>query len=174
MLSANKNFIDDFKLNLSNIKEKISYCSTCHALSDAGRQLCGICEKKTRDIHKICVVEEYLDMLTIEQSGGYNGVYHILGGAISPINGVFIGDLHFEDLFRRIEESEKEVEIILATNPNIEGEATSAYIKEQIEKRKIRYKVLLTRLSRGISSGYIEYADNITLINAIKERKEIK
>ena len=149
-------------------------CTVCHSICDAGRELCGICDKQTRDRAKICIVEEYLDMLTIEQSGGYNGVYHILGGAISPINGVFVGDLNFESLFHRISESETNVEIILATNPNIEGEATSAYLKEQIEKRAMKHKVLLTRLSRWLSSGYIEYADNITLINAIKERKEMR
>ncbi len=174
LLSTNKNFIDDFRVNLSSIKEKISYCQQCHGITDIGRERCSICEKQTRDKNKICVVEEYLDMLTIEQSGGYSWVYHILWGAISPINWVFVWDLNFETLFTRIIENDENVEIILATNPNIEGEATSAYLKEQIEKRKMKYKVLLTRLSRGLSSWYIEYADNITLINAIKERKEIK
>lgn len=174
LLQANKNFIDEFTTNLKNIKEKVGHCQTCHAINDAGKSFCSICEKSSRDKTKICIVEEYLDMLTIEQSGGYNGVYHILGWAVSPINGVFVGDLNFETLFKRISESEHDVEIILATNPNIEGEATSTYIKEQIEKRELKYKATLTRLSRGLSSGYIEYADNITLINAIKERKEIK
>lgn len=112
-------------------------------------------------------------MLTIEQSGGFDGVYHILGGAISPINGVFVWDLNFQDLFKRIENSEGKVELILATNPNIEGEATSSYIKEEIEKRWLKYKTILTRLSRWLSSGYIEYADNMTIINAMRERKSI-
>lgn len=174
LLWANRNFIEDFKLHLTNIKEKVWYCNTCHAICDAGREQCSICEKQTRDTQKICVVEEYLDMLTIEQSGGYNGVYHILWWAVSPINGVFVWDLNFESLFKRINDSELDVEVILATNPNIEGEATSSYIKEQIEKRELSLKARLTRLSRGLSSGYIEYADNITLINAIKERKEVK
>lgn len=174
LLWTNKNFIEDFKLNLTNIKEKVGFCEVCHAINDAGKKLCSICEKETRDRSKICVVEEYLDMLTVEQSGWYNGTYHILWGAVSPINGVFVWDLNFESLFKRIENHEDTVEIILATNPNIEGEATSSYIKEQVEKRGYKYKVLLTRLSRGLSSGYIEYADNITLINAIKERKQIQ
>jgi recombination protein RecR len=112
-------------------------------------------------------------MLTIENSWWYTGTYHILWGAISPINGVFIGDLNFWSLFKRIEENEEKVELILSTNPNIEWEATATYIKEEIEKRKLKYKVKLTRLSRGLSSGYLEYADNITLVNALKERKEM-
>lgn len=173
LLSANKNFVEDFKGNLSDLKEKVSNCQTCHAICDAHKHQCSICEKQTRDKTKICIVEEYLDLLTIEQSGWYNGTYHILWGAVSPINGVFIWDLNFETLFSRISESDEEIEIILATNPNIEWEATNAYIKEQLEKRWLKFKVSLTRLSRGLSSGYIEYADNITLINAIKERKEV-
>jgi recombination protein RecR len=174
LLSTNNNFINDFKNNLSWIKEKIQYCKTCHAITDAGKDFCTICERKTRNKNTICVVEEYLDMLTIEQAGGYDGVYHILGWAISPINWIFIGDLNFESLFNRIENADDKVEIILATNPNIEGEATSSYIKEEIEKRKLKHKTFLSRLSRGLSSGYIEFADNITIINALKERKELK
>jgi recombination protein RecR len=174
LLSTNKNFIEDFRVNLSNIKEKIGYCQNCHAITDSSRETCSTCENISRDTTKICVVEEYLDMLTVEQSGWYDGVYHILWWAISPINGVFVADLNFASLFLRIEQADmKKVEIILATNPNIEWEATSMYIKEQIEKRWLKHRVVLTRLSRWLSSWYIEYADNITLLNAMKERKEI-
>jgi recombination protein RecR len=112
-------------------------------------------------------------MITIESSGWFDWVYHILWWAISPINWVFIWDLNFESLFKRIIESEENVELILATNPNIEWEATANYMQEEIEKRKLKHKVKITRLSRWLSSWYLEYADNITLINAIKERKEI-
>jgi len=121
----------------------------------------------------LLIVEEYLDMLTIEQSGWYKWVYHVLWGAISPINWVFISDLSFEKLFERIQDSDEDIELILATNPNIEWEATTNYIKEEIEKRWYKHKTKITRLSRGLSSGYIEYADNITLMNALKERKEL-
>ena len=112
-------------------------------------------------------------MVMIEESGIFKGKYHILGWAISPINWVFIWDLRFKELFERIENAENNVEIILATNPNIEWEATSNYIIEEIEKRKIKYKTKITKLSRWLSSWYLEYADNITLINALKERKEV-
>ncbi|NVP17894.1 recombination protein RecR [Candidatus Gracilibacteria bacterium] len=173
LLNANKNYIENLSGNLKNIKEKISFCKNCNSLCDKGNDLCKICESNSRNKNLIAIVEEYLDLLTIEETGGFNGVYHVLGGAISPINGVFIGDLKFEELFKRIISSDDDVEIILATNPNIEGEATSNYIIEEIEKRKLKYKTKITRLSRGLSSGYIEYADNITLVNALKERKEI-
>jgi recombination protein RecR len=89
------------------------------------------------------------------------------------VNGVFVGDLNFSKLFSRIQEAEEKIELIIATNPNIEGEATTAFLLEEIEKRKLKYKVRITRLSRGLSSGYIEYADTLTLVNALKERKEI-
>jgi recombination protein RecR len=110
-------------------------------------------------------------MLSIEQTGYYNGTYHILGWAISPINWVFIWDLNFLSLFRRLDEN-THTELIIATNPNIEWEATLQYIKEEIDKRWLKHKTMITRLSKWISSGYIEYADNISLINSLKDRKE--
>ena len=112
-------------------------------------------------------------MLTLEESGAFSWVYHILGWAVSPISWVFVWDLNFEGLFNRIESSNENIELILATNPNIEGEATSNYLIEEIEKRWLKYKANITRLSRWLSSWYIEYADNMTLINAMKERKEV-
>jgi recombination protein RecR len=174
LLGTNKNYIEDFKINLGNIKDKIGYCQTCRAITDAWKESCSICSNQKRVKDKICVVEEYLDMLSIEQAGAYDGVYHILWWAISPINGVFVWDLNLEQLFRRIESFETKGEIILATNPNIEWEATSTYIKEEVIKRNLRHKCVITRLSRWLSSGYIEYADNMTIINAMKERKEVK
>jgi len=148
LLNANENYLKDFRENLSSIKEKVGKCHICGAITDAPKDICNICDTSHRNHSSICVVEEYLDMLTIEQSGGYDGVYHILGGAISPMNGVFVGDLNFSKLFRRIEESDEKIELILATNPNIEGEATSSFITEEIEKRKLKYKTKITRLSR--------------------------
>lgn len=174
LLQTNNFFIEDFQKNLWNIKTKIHHCQNCYSLTDNTNKICSICRNETRDPYIICIVEEYMDMLTIEWAGWYNGVYHILWGAISPINGVFVGDLNFKPLFERIEKSEKKVELILATNPNIEGEATSSYIKEEIEKRHLKHHTTITRLSRWLSAGYIEYADNMTILSAMKERKEIK
>lgn len=173
LLNSNHNYIDNFSQNLLDIKEKISQCKTCHCLTDLWKDKCSICSNDSRDNKIIAVVEEYLDMQIIEQAWNFNWVYHILWGSISPINWVFISDLNFNSLFKRIEDSEEKVEILLATNPNIEWEATTSYILEEIEKRKLKHKVIVTRLSRWLSSWYIEYADNITLANAIKERKEI-
>jgi len=173
LLRSNKNFTETLARNIENIQHKIGHCQTCHSITDKGKTTCSICSDDTRNKYQIAVVEEYLDELTLEQSGGYNGVYHVLGGAISPVNGVFISDLNLASLFKRINDADKNVEIILATNPNIEWEATVHYIREEIEKQKLKHKVTITRLSRWLSSGYIEYADNITLMNALKERKEI-
>ncbi len=173
LLNSNRNYTDNLAENLKNIKDKISFCKNCNSLCDLWEDLCNICKNNNRNKEIIAIVEEYLDMLTLEESWGYDWVYHILGWAISPINWVFIWDLKFEELFNRIEKSENNVELILATNPNIEWEATSNYIIEEIAKRKLKYKTKITRLSRWLSSWYIEYADNITLANALRERKEV-
>ncbi len=173
LLNSNKNFNENLSLNIINIKDKVSFCERCFSLCDLWKKTCNICEDNSRDKHTIAVVEEYLDMISLEESGSYKWLYHILGWAISPINWVFIWDLHFKELFERIEKSDEKIEIILATNPNIEWEATSNYIIEEIEKRKLKYKTKITRLSRWLSNWYLEYADNMTLINALNERKEI-
>jgi recombination protein RecR len=173
ILNANKNFVENLSNNIKDIKNNVGFCSNCNSLCDKWKNFCKICENTSRNKNIIAVVEEYLDLLTIEETSGFNWVYHVLWWAISPINWVFIWDLKFNELFKRIENADEKVEIILATNPNIEWEATSSYIIEEIGKRKLKYKVKITRLSRGLSSGYIEYADNITLVNAIKERKEV-
>lgn len=89
------------------------------------------------------------------------------------MNGVFVWDLNFSKLFQRIDDSDHKLEIIIATNPNLEGEATSTFFIEEIEKRKLKHKVKITRLSRGLSSGYIEYADTMSLVSALRERKEV-
>jgi len=173
LLNSNQNFIETLSENLVNIKEKVHFCNECNSLTDINKEKCNICSSNSRDKSTIAVVEEYLDMITIEESGWYQWVYHILWWAISPINWVFIWDLHFEWLFNKISEYDWKLELILATNPNIEWEATSTYITEEIKKRGLNYKVKITRLSRWLSSWYIEYADNITLVNALKERKEV-
>lgn len=173
LLNSNKNYIENLKNTLSDIKDNIATCSDCHALIDSWEVLCSVCKSEKRENNIIVVVEEYLDYLTIEQTGIFNWKYHILWWAISPINGVFVWDLNIDSLFKRVEKINWKVELIMWTNPNIEGEATSSYIKEEIENRGLSHKVFMTKLSRGLSSGYIEYADNITLISAIKDRKEI-
>ena len=173
ILNSNKNFVENLSDNLLNIKNKVHFCNICHWLTDISKETCNICSSKTRDKTTIAVVEEYLDMMTLEESWWYKWTYHILWWVISPINWVFIWDLNFEPLFDKISKSEWKIELILSTNPNIEWEATSTYIIEEISKRWLKYKTTITRLSRWLSSGYIEYADNITIVNALRERKEV-
>ncbi len=173
MLQANSGYTDNLSDAIKNIKTSISSCKKCHALCDLKQELCSICRNTSRDTNIIAVVEEYLDMMTIEQSWSFSWVYHILGWAISPMNWVFVWDLNFPSLLKKIHDSESNVELIIATNPNIEWEATTSYLLEEITRHKLKHKTTITRLSRWLSSGYIEYADNITLANALKERKEI-
>ena len=173
LLNSNQNYLDNLAKSISTIKQEIWKCKNCYTLTDKNKELCNLCSNPNRNKNEIMVVEEYLDMITIEETWIYKWLYHILGWAISPINWIFIWDLNFESLFNKITNSNEKLEIILATNPNIEWEATSSYLIEEIEKRKLKHKVKITRLSRWLSSGFIEYADNITLINAMKERKEI-
>lgn len=173
LLNSNKNFLQNLSSSLNEIQSSVKKCDMCWSLVDKNIDLCHICKSQSRKEDLICVVEEYLDMLTIENSQIFDWKYHILWWAISPINWVFIWDLNFEKLFERIQNHNWNMEILVATNPNIEWEATSMYIREQIEKRWLKKFVTLTRLSRWLSSWYLEYADNITLINSIKERKEI-
>ena len=172
LLNSNKNYLESFANSIKDIKSNIAKCEICWTLIDKNKNICNICSDNYRE-NSICIVEEYLDMITIENSWVYKWKYHILWWAISPINWIFIWDLNFEKLFTRLHNSKDKIELIIATNPNIEWEATSMYIKEEIQKRWLSSFVKLTRLSRWLSSWYIEYADNITLINSIKERKEI-
>jgi len=173
LLNSNQNFIENLSKNLTNIKSWVGFCKKCHCLTDKEVELCHICKSEERNKNLIAIVEEYLDMVSLEECWWFEGSYHILGWAISPVNWIFIWDLNFETLFKRIWESDNKVELILATNPNIEWEATSNYIIEEINKRWLKYKTKITRLSRWLSSWYIEYADNITIANALKERKEV-
>lgn len=173
LLSTNENYLRELRENILTIKEKTAICHICGAITDAPKDICNICNNSSRNHKEICVVEEYLDLLTLEQSGGFTWVYHVLGWAISPINGVFVWDLNFSKLFSRIDNADSKIEIIIATNPNLEWEATTSFLTEEIEKRKLKYKVKMTRLSRWLSSGYIEYADTMSLVSALRERKEI-
>lgn len=119
LLKANKTFVKNFARELENLQEKVHECSKCFGLTDMDREYCTICEDATRDPHTLCVVEDYLDLLSIDRLGIFKGNYHVLGGSISPIHGRLPRDLRFEELFDRIRSSEIR-EIIIATNPNIE------------------------------------------------------
>lgn len=148
------------------IKEKIHFCSVCFNITE--RDPCDICASEKRDKATICVVEEANDVLAIEKTGEYRGLYHILGGALSPLEGIGPEDLHIKELLRRLSSSTNEV--IIATNPNTEGEATALYLEKLIRPLSIR----MSRIARGLPVGSdLEYADEMTLARALEGRVAI-
>ncbi len=150
------------------IKDRIVLCETCSNISEVSP--CDICTDKTRDRSRICVVEEPLDALAIERTRAFRGLYHVLHGVISPVNGIGADNLKIRELVERLRDDAVE-ELILATNPNLEGEATAMYLQRLIEPSGI----VVTRLARGLSAGAdLEYADDTTLSHALRGRAELK
>ena len=148
------------------VKERIILCSECQNISE--QDPCPICKDPNRDVSTICLLEEPLDVLAMERTHAYNGLYHVLHGAISPINGLSAEDLKIRELLERLKDSTVK-EIILATNPNLEGEATAMYVQKLISPLVER----ITRLARGLPvGGDLEYADQITLTRAFEGRQE--
>jgi len=149
--------------SLVDVKDKASYCSVCFNITE--KNPCSICTNNKRDRGVICVVEEANDVMAFEKTGEYKGLYHVLGGALSPLDGIGPDDLKIRELLQRLNENIKEV--ILANNPNVEGEATALYLSKLIHPLGIK----LTRIARGIPVGTdIEYADEITLTRALEGR----
>jgi len=149
------------------VKEKIVFCSVCYNITDSDP--CLICRGEGRDKTKICIVEEPLDILALERTREYNGLYHVLHGVISPMDGIGPDDLKIKELLKRVENGGVE-EVILATNPSLEGEATAMYIHRLLAPLGIR----VTRLARGLPVGAdLEYADEVTLTRALEGRQEI-
>lgn len=151
------------------VKERISLCSTCQNVTEADP--CRICADPTRDRSIICVVEEALDILALERTGTYRGLYHVLHGVISPMDGVGPEELKVRELLGRLQVSENQAiqEVILATNPSIEGDATALYLKSLLQPQVVR----VTSLARGLpSGGDLEYADDATLSRALEGRQD--
>jgi recombination protein RecR len=149
------------------VKEKITFCSVCQNVTDSDP--CLICEDSQRDRSVICVVEEPLDILALERTRSYHGLYHVLNGVISPMDGVGPEDLKVEELLERLKGGAVQ-EVILATNPNLEGEATSMYLNRLLRPLGLR----VTRLARGLPTGAdLEYADDLTLSQALEGRQEV-
>ena len=156
---------------VSELMENIKYCSSCFSITDA--DICEICSDDRRNGEILAVVEEPLDIVALEKSGGHNGLYHVLGGAISPIDGIGPENLRIRELLDRLSNNSKIKEVILATNPSLEGEATAVYIKTQIEKKNTGIEI--TRIARGLPvGGDLEYADEITLSRSLEGRKKYK
>ncbi|HEY74690.1 MAG TPA: recombination protein RecR [Thermoflexia bacterium] len=152
---------------LRDLKEKTRFCSICFNITE--EDPCPICSDPGRDRSTICVVEEPLDVLAIERTEQYHGLYHVLHGALAPIEGVFAEDLRIAELLQRVRTGEVR-EVILATNPTSEGDYTAAYLVSKLRPLGVR----ITRLGRGLPvGGDLEYADQITLANALEGRREI-
>lgn len=151
---------------LNNLRSKIKFCATCHNISDA--DVCSICTSHKRDKTILCVVEDAKDVMAIENTAQFNGVYHVLGGVISPMNGVGPTDLRIESLVNRLDDRQSEIkEVILALSPTMEGDTTAFYINRRIKDLSLKVSVI----ARGIPvGGDLEYADEITLGRSILGR----
>lgn len=155
---------------LVTVREQVVFCELCFNISDAPR--CPICRDGSRDLRRLCVVEEPLDVLALERTSEFRGRYHVLHGAISPIDGVGPDRLRIRELLERVDAAAADgapyLEVILATNPTLEGEATAMYLDERMEGKVES----ITRIARGIPvGGDLEYADEVTLIRALQGRR---
>ena len=148
------------------VKERVRFCRECGNLTED--EVCAICLDVRRDHSVICVVEQPVDLISVERTAEFRGLYHVLGGALSPIDGVEPADLRIDELMRRVERNGVE-EVVVATNPNMTGEATAAYLAD-----RLRGHVRVTRLASGLPvGGDLEYADEVTLGRALEGRREV-
>ena len=169
LLRASEDVAQDLSTALANLKANTAFCQECFNITDAGRERCEVCESTKRDGSLICVVEEALDVLALERTGGFHGKYHVLQGVLSPIEGIGPDDLKIKQLVARVANGGVK-EIILATNPSMEGDATAQYLQTQLKY----YDVHVTRLARGLPvGGDLEYADQNTLLRALSGRQQM-
>jgi recombination protein RecR len=151
---------------IEDVKQRVRFCSECGNLTEEER--CQICRDERRDRALVCVVEQPADLVSLERTHEYRGLYHVLGGALSPIDGIEPEHLRIDELMRRVERNGVE-EVVLATNPNMTGEATAAYLAD-----RLRGRVRVTRLASGLPvGGDLEYADEVTLGRALSGRREM-
>jgi recombination protein RecR len=167
VLRAPRNEAEQLSRSIQGIKEKVRLCSMCFAFSDA--DICNICSDQRRTSSILCVVEQPPDMVAIEKSGSFAGLYHILQGVLSPMNGIGPDSIRIKELISRIAQG-KIKEVILATSTNVEGEATAAYIAERLEN----YTVKVTRIASGVPmGGDLKYVDQVTLKRAMDTRHAV-
>ncbi|KAA0258790.1 recombination protein RecR [Deferribacter autotrophicus] len=168
LLKMDKKDVLALTKSIEALKDKIRFCKICGSLTD--EEICSICKDATRDKTTICVVEEAKDVILIENSGNYNGLYHVLGGRISPLDGITPDVLSFDKLISRIEEGNIK-EIIIATNPDVDGETTAYYLKKILSD----YSMLkITRIATGLAVGsHLEYSDEFAILKALENRREI-
>ena len=167
MLDLNKEDTDEFINSIINAKTNLKYCNSCYNISDTDP--CPICSSPKRDSSLICVVEDVRDIMAMERTHEFKGVYHVLHGTISPMNGIGPEDIKIKELLNRIGSGDIK-EIIIATNPRVEGEATAIYLSKIIKPLGIK----VTRIAHGIPvGGDLEYTDEITLSKALEGRREL-
>lgn len=167
MLDLNEQETQEFIDSIYNAKKNLKYCSHCYNISDTDP--CSICSNPKRDSSTICVVEDVRDIIAMEKTHEFKGVYHVLHGSISPMNGIGPDDIKIKELLSRLTDGSVK-EIILATNPRVEGEATAMYLSKLIKPMGIT----VTRIAHGIPvGGDLEYADEMTLTKALEGRREI-
>ncbi len=165
LLQQDKDKVDEFMQAISKMRHQLKHCKKCHNISD--QELCNICANPSRDPSLICVVENLRDLIQIENTGTYKGLYHVLGGIINPLEGIGPEQLNIQSLIQRSKEKEVK-ELIMAISPTIEGDTTIFYIARLAQRPKLKISVL----ARGISfGGELEYADEITLSRSIKARR---
>ena len=167
MLDMSDDEIKEFTSSITDAKQKLKYCSICFNISDTDP--CPICSDTKRDQSTICVVEDVRDIMAMERTHEYKGVYHVLHGTISPLNGIGPDEIKIKELLNRIRDNEIK-EVIIATNPRVEGEATSIYLSKLLKA----FNIKVTRIAHGIHvGGDLEYTDEITLMKAMEGRREI-
>lgn len=168
LLTKPKSDVESLGKSILGLVENLKYCDICYNIAET--EVCAICSNTKRDPSIVTVVEEPLDVIALEKSLGINGLYHVLGGVISPINGVSPEDLRIDQLIRRVQSGDI-LEIVLATNPNLEGEATAAYLKNKIFA--VNSEIKITRIARGLPiGGDLEYADEVTLKRSLEGRRD--
>ena len=166
LLSVSKEEAAALATAIVDAKERVRFCRECGNLTE--EEVCGICRDARRDQHVICVVEQPVDVVSLERTAEYRGLYHVLGGSLSPLDGVEPEHLRIDELFRRVDRNGVS-EVVLAMNPNMTGEATAAYLAD-----RLRNRVRVTRLASGLPvGGDLEYADEITLGRALSGRREM-
>lgn len=168
VMSMNETDVQEFADTIVNARKTVHSCSVCQNFTD--KPVCGICSDSMRDSSVICVVETPKDVSAFERTGEYNGLYHVLHGLISPVNGTGPDDIKISELLKRIGGSDEISEVIMATNPTVEGEATAMYIAKLLKS----FGIKVTRLAFGLPvGGTLEYADDVTLFKALENRNEI-
>jgi recombination protein RecR len=167
LIKQDVNEVEHFSETIAKMREEIKFCSRCHNISD--HILCNICSNPSRKQELLCVVENIRDVIAIESTQQFNGLYHVLGGIISPLDGIGPEQLNIDSLIHRVEK-EPITEIIFALNPNIQGDTTLYYISKKIKNRPVK----ITTIARGIAfGGELEYADEMTLAKSISNRISI-